>query len=155
MRQPVPAIKRLESNVIKVDSGCHEWQGARRGPMGYSSLRNNVGELPTAVYGHIVSYRHHKGDVPQGMLVRHTCDNPICVNPEHLVLGTHKDNRQDVIDREREGDCTPYKITEDDVREIRKLSAAGLGILPIAARFKVGKSQVSRIIRRERWAHVI
>lgn len=155
MRTPIPAIDRLTSNVIESENGCHEWQGAKRGPMGYSSLRNSADLLPKMIYGHVVSYEHHKGTIPKGMVVRHTCDNPICVNPDHLILGTHADNRQDVIDRGREGDCTPYKITEDDVREIRRLHTDGLGILPIAARFKVGKSQISRIIRRERWAHVI
>jgi len=155
MRTITPVIDRLSAKVIKRENGCHEWQGSTRGPMGYSSLSNTPGSLPRMVYGHIVSYRHSKGTIPSGMVVRHTCDNPICVNAEHLVLGTHKDNRQDVIDRGREGDSTPYKITEDDVREIRKLHADGLGILPIAARYSVGKSQVGRIVRGERWAHVI
>lgn len=84
MRTPIPAIDRLTSNVIESENGCHEWQGAKRGPMGYSSLRNSADLLPKMIYGHVVSYEHHKGTIPKGMVVRHTCDNPICVNPDHL-----------------------------------------------------------------------
>lgn len=136
-------------------SGCHEWQGAKRGPMGYSSLGNEPGKLPRMVYGHIVSYRHHKGEIPPGMIVRHTCDNPICVNPEHLILGTHGDNVQDMLSKGRQGDRKPNKVSESQVREIRAMSESGLGVVPISNLYGISKSQVSKIARREAWRHVI
>ena len=56
--------------------------------------------------------------IPQGMLVRHTCDNPACINPEHLILGTHQDNSDDMLERRRGNHTTLYALTEDDYQDI-------------------------------------
>ena len=74
---------------------CWEWNGYRL-PGGYGRVSYNK----ETIYAHRLSFILHKGDVPMGMHVLHTCDNPSCVNPNHLWLGTAKDN---AVDREEKG----------------------------------------------------
>jgi hypothetical protein len=102
------------------------------------------------IYGHIASYEHHKGPIPSGMVVRHTCDNPICVNPDHLVLGTTSDNRRDVTERKRGGEYG-RKLSETDVREIRRLQEAGSTLSEITERFGISTAQASKICSRKAW----
>lgn len=80
----------------KLENGCWEWQGATNGH-GYGQLGYN-GKRTTA---HRLSYELSNGEIPAGVLVRHTCDNPPCCNPAHLILGTHLDNAADRVARGR------------------------------------------------------
>lgn len=80
--------------------GCWVWTKASgRVHRWYGIL--NIKELRRPVRAHRASYALHYGAVPSGKLVRHTCDNPPCVNPAHLVLGTQADNLADMRARER------------------------------------------------------
>lgn len=84
----------------QVDKGaadvCWLWQG-RKDPKGYGRL-----EVQGRSRGvHCWSYIWTKGSIPQGKVVRHTCDNPPCVNPAHLIIGTHQQNTKDAFDRHR------------------------------------------------------
>lgn len=91
-------VKDRLLNRIKIDSAtdCWIWQGGRNN-VGYGMMRGEE-KMQTA---HRISYEEHKGDIPKGMCVLHNCDNPLCVNPDHLRLGTHKENTQDMIRRGR------------------------------------------------------
>ena len=98
--------------------------------------------------------------------VRHRCDNPLCVEPEHLTTGTSKENTEDMLRRNRghfsfqENSSFPgemngnAKLTEDYVREIRDARAAGEKLEPLAKRFGVTKTLISAVCRRKAWAHV-
>lgn len=94
-----------------------------------------------------------------GRLVRHTCDNPSCRNPEHLVLGSNKDNSQDMVDRGRStrGSKHPNaKLTERDVQIIRdeyKFRDKEFGGRALAARFNVTPMTISDIINNRRWSY--
>lgn len=87
---------------------------------GYSKFRRN-GKYQ---FIHRYIYKKHKGEIPKGMLVCHTCDNRNCINPNHLFLGTHKDNAQDSVSKGRwvnvKGEKNgKSKLTEQQVKEIR------------------------------------
>lgn len=80
-------------------TGCWEWQGTITGNNGYGSMR--IPGKQTA-YVHRLSYVLYKGPIPVGMKVLHKCDNPICINPDHLFLGTQLEN---IHDRDQKNRC--------------------------------------------------
>jgi hypothetical protein len=107
--------------------------------------------------GHRVAYQLYKGPIPPGLVVRHTCDVPWCVNPAHLLLGTHGDNNRDKVERgrqargERQGLA---KATTEGVREIRHRAATGETRAALAAVFGITPATVSKIVLRRTWKHV-
>lgn len=94
-----------------------------------------------------------------GIEIRHTCDNPSCINPDHLEPGTHTDNMRDMMARGRgrqpKGAANAKaKLTDDSVRQIRRRVESGEARSVVAADFGINRSQVCRIVNRERWSHV-
>lgn len=96
------------------------------------------------------------GPIPKGMQVCHHCDNPKCVRPEHLFLGTQEDNVHDMMGKGRMKPTASFgeknhsaKITSADVNEIRKLAVTGIKQVRIAERFGVSTAQISRIINKK------
>jgi hypothetical protein len=97
------------------------------------------------------------GPIPDGLFVCHHCDNRQCVNPEHLFLGTSADNMQDaaVKGRTLQGERHPQaRFTNQDVREMRRLYAAGLSQGQIAKQFDTTQAEIQAIVTRRLWAHV-
>ena len=97
--------------------------------------------------------------IPEGMVVRHSCDNPPCVNPEHLLLGTQADNMADKINRGRanvpHGERhTSAKLTADDVRDIRQFLADGESCRSIGRAYGVSHQVVSDIKLGKSWRSV-
>jgi hypothetical protein len=88
-------LKKIKVNQI---TDCWEWQAAVNN-IGYGFIRDKT-KMRTA---HRVSYEQHIGPIPSGKNVCHTCDNPKCVNPDHLWVGTVKDNMQDKVRKGRNG----------------------------------------------------
>lgn len=82
--------------VLKRHNDCWPWVGPKQ-PRGYGFFANRGNQIAA----HRYSYIQEHGEIPDGLVVRHTCDNPNCVNPRHLEAGTHKDNYQDMISRGR------------------------------------------------------
>jgi len=130
------------------NSGCWLFDGSWNVD-GYGRIRIE-GKL---VGAHRASYELHKGQIPPGMLVRHTCDNPPCCNPDHLLLGTKKDNAADMMKRGRRvgpigADCHSAKLTHDDVREIRRRRASGEMYTEIAKDYPVAVPNVRKAALR-------
>lgn len=112
---------------------------------------------------HTVAWELWNGPVPEGMEVCHNCpggDNPRCVRPGHLFVGTHADNMADRMAKGRTARGEQMRgsggrgLTEDVVREIRRRAAAGESQHSIARSLGVDNGNVCRIVNRKRWAHV-
>lgn len=132
------------SKIKVVASGCWEWQG-RLNQAGY-------GELGRHTRAHRVSYALHKSD-PQGLCVLHKCDNPPCVNPEHLFLGTRKDNNQDRVKKGRSFKPKPFEFSRKINKEILNImiemyQVQKLSLREIGRQFKLDKSHISDLLKK-------
>ena len=110
--------ERFFKYVQKSDSpeGCWVWTGGKAGA-GYGKLSHNK----RSIYAHRFSYQHFIGDIPENLFVCHRCDNPACVNPQHLFLGTQKDNMQDMSRKGRQVfQVHPEKAPRGDLNGTRK-----------------------------------
>lgn len=95
------SVRLLNMVIPEPNSGCWLWIGSlKKGGYGQIGGFNKSGKR-TMLSAHKASYLAFNGDVPDGLIVRHTCDNRICVNPDHLVVGTQKDNFNDMVERGR------------------------------------------------------
>jgi hypothetical protein len=147
---------RLFSRTIIRDNGCWEYTG-RREEKGYARMRCGGG---ARAFVHRLAYDLVVDDIPDGMKVLHKCDNPICVNPEHLFLGTNQDNTDDMLAKGRErflkGDELPQaKLNKEQVREIKRQIAANLlEGNELASKFGVSPQTICDIKAGRTWKHV-
>ena len=123
-------------------SGCWEWQGAVS--YGYGVIMRNRQRLRV----HRVSYELWCGPVPDGMVMRHSCDNPCCVNPAHLTPGTQAENIQDIVARGRLGKT---KLTKKEVEAIRSSTESNR---VLSDRYQVGIIAIRRARTGQTWKHV-
>jgi len=145
------AKERFESYVVKEDSGCWIWTGAKA-ITGYGIFfYNKLTQL-----AHKVSYKlYHNDKIEDGLLVCHSCKNKDCVNPAHLSLGTRSKNNGH--DRNRDGTncsgkkCHFSKLTDSVVRDIRTASHAGETTKALAEKYAVSKSCIYSIRRNKSW----
>ena len=132
---------------------CWNWKAALD-KRGYGAFTYNESRR----CAHRYSYEFYKEEIPDGLCVCHTCDNPSCVNPNHLFLGTQKDNLQDMTQKGRRtcGEDSHYaKLTENDVRQIRKLYATGKYTREqLSIMYDVSKGQIRRIVLYKLWKHI-
>ena len=127
------------------ESGCWLWT-AQVNAKGYGKLRNDDG----TTMAHRISYQLHTGDIPKDMMVLHDCDNPTCVNPEHLHLGTNADNIIEMYQRNR---FPNQKLTVALARDIYARVKSGVKQLDIANEFNIDFRTVSDIATGKRWSH--
>lgn len=143
---------------IKGATDCWEWTACKDGH-GYGQ----IGYQGTYVKAPRISWLLHFGPIPEGegyhgTCVCHECDNPGCVNPNHLFLGTNQDNVDDKKQKGRDGRSPGekngmVKLTAEQVKEIRAIGSSMLQ-RQIAARYGVEQTSISMILRRKRWAHI-
>jgi hypothetical protein len=133
------------------NSGCHLWMGTVD-DCGYGLF--GVGGSGNSRRAHRVAYEIYRGAIPHGMIVRHKCDNPGCVNPDHLIVGTHRQNSQDraVRNRTARGLINGKAVlTPETVRLIRQSS---LSERKIARQLDVSRGTVSAVRSGRTWGHV-
>lgn len=156
----IPAIERVLSRVQKNESGCWIFTGAKN-RFGYGIVGAG-GRGASNDRAHRVTFRHFKGEIPSGMYVCHSCDVPSCCNPDHLFIGTPRDNRLDCKAKGRDvpppknkdvrGEKHPFaKFTASQVASIRKELAEGGIANQIAIRLGVSRDTIGKIKRGERW----
>lgn len=133
----------IMNKTVVSERGCWEWQGAKH-ECGYGTIMRKRKRLAV----HRLSYELWVGNIPDGLVIRHKCDNPRCVNPNHLVPGTQAQNIADIAERGRYG---ATKLTVDQVEEIR---ASDEPTVVLASRFGVGLVSINRARRGETWASV-
>lgn len=140
---------------------CWIW-AASTNHAGYGQFNVQCGDTGGCELAHRVVWKLYRGSIPEGMCVLHRCDNPPCVNPSHLFLGSHADNMRDMAEKGRyvlpqlrgEGHHQA-KLTEEQVRIIRRLSAqGGVSYAALGRRFGVSDVAIRLIVRRETWQHV-
>jgi hypothetical protein len=151
IRQRIPIRERFWPRVmLGFASGCWEW-GASTNGKGYGQI--NVGGRGRPLLAHRVSWELMNGPIPDGLLVLHKCDNPPCVNPSHLFLGTVTDNMRDCARKGRAAKTGTgaVKLAAADVLEIRRLSERGVIQTVLARRFGVSQAHISKILLREVW----
>ena len=131
---------------------CWEWMGTKN-KLGYGILK--VEKQNKKAYR--LSYELHYGPIPDGLWVLHHCDNPSCVNPQHLFLGTRQDNIDDMVSKRRQhyGEKTPTaKLVAAQIKEIRQSAENGILAKELAHRYKVSLQAIYDILHRHSWKHV-
>lgn len=149
-----PLKERFWEKVNRTAGGCWLWTGCLCGN-GYGAIRADRERYNLRT--HRVSYEIAYGPIPDGLHVLHKCDNPRCVNPDHLFLGTHQEN---MADKRRKGRDAANKgvangrakITDEHVRLIRAASGRQVDI---GKQYGVSQTTVWKIKSRQSWGHVV
>lgn len=162
-------VKRFWEKVQKQDGDrCWLWTASTyHGGYGRLRLVNDAG-VRTMCRAHRFSWELHHGPIPEELCVLHTCDNPSCVRPDHLWLGTQVENVRDMKAKGRGATLASHgpdawrrgeqhgraKLTEEHVREIRALVASGTSRAAVARQFGEIWENIDKIARRKTWRHV-
>lgn len=157
MRDKRPIEERIsEKFTINNESGCWEWTSnlCARGRYGAIIFKSKTKTASRFIYEMFVE------EIPKGLLVCHCCDNTKCINPDHLYLGTTKQNMRDITERGRwpmrkgSSSCLS-KLTEKDVLEIRrKYIPWRYGFNQLGKEYGVDGSNISMIVNRKTWTHI-
>lgn len=147
---------RMESLArVTSESECWEWQGSIH-HSGYGIMKFDGKHR----YAHQWAYINIFGSIPDGLQVLHSCDNRKCVNPAHLRAGTHQDNMDDKVERDRcarlLGELGPSrKITESDAIEIiQRYATESISSAALGKDYGISPSQVQFIVNGKRWPHL-
>ena len=155
-----PLSERLAARLVRAEGGCLEWQGWR-GTYGHGQIMAEDGRV---IGTHVAAWTLENGPVPEGHVIRHSCDNPPCCNPDHLLSGTPAENVQDAVERGRvaRGAQLPhYKLTDEQVAEIRRRhdpeaypsrrrgNQRRSNTPELAAEFGIAESYLRQLVRRE------
>ena len=160
---------------------CWIWIGSRLKSGGYGQISaGRRGQPP--LRAHCLSWQFSYGEIPRGLCVLHRCDNPPCVNPEHLFLGTRDDNAKDMAakgrsgahqhpDRLSRGDgnglrkhpesvlrgsrAANAKLNEECIKVIRYMKTKSVSNERLAKVYRISETTVARIVNLQSWAHVV
>lgn len=142
--------------VLESKNGC--WECLNRKPMSDGryyliTVGSRTDGTRKIIYLHRFMYEYFIDSIPSGMLLRHTCDNTLCINPKHLLLGTHQDNSNDMVLRNRSlsGEKNPSaKLKDTEVLEIRDLyNLRVFNQTQLGTIYGVSQRQISNIVRKK------
>lgn len=142
--------QRLAFHSTPIATGCILWTaGTDRDGYGYIQINGRK------VRAHRAAFELAKGTLPPDVLVRHGCDTPACINPDHLVAGDGRLNAQDRVHRDRfDHQSSRYnrvRLSMAAARQIRAKAAGGATHRQLALQFGVGRHQISRVINHHNW----
>jgi DNA-binding XRE family transcriptional regulator len=139
------------------ENACWEWRGTK----------NNAGYPLFSFKGRMISATktaysiYYKRKIPKGWVVSHTCHNVACMNPDHLYITSRSDLTKELYEsgrmkpaNQKGADNPNSKLTEDDVREIRRRKEEGATHMELAEEYGVTKTTISQIYNRKLWSHV-
>lgn len=166
----------LFNHISVTEKGCWEWQGPKRKGYGRLTIAGKNYSVHRLIFEELV------GPIAAGLVVMHTCDNPPCCRPDHLKAGTQAENLEDMHKKGRAHQRTKKprhpraprpasekkepvgqvygsqhgnsKLSEDLVRELRRLSSEGVSQKEMSRRYGVHQSNISRAINGKLWTHV-
>lgn len=157
---PIPSLDKTQqsrfwssADLTANKNLCWEWKRKREGRYATFYLKGREYKAPR------VAYSIFYGKDPSDLLICHKCDNPNCINPNHLFLGTEKDNSDDKIAKGREvfvkGESHPMsKLSDEDVVRIKYLCSHGASSTVVGKEYGIGMTQVRRIVNGDSWKHL-
>ena len=154
--KPIPVETRFWRFVSKgSDDDCWMWTGNKL-PSGYGL----IGVNKRTKYAHRLSYEIAKGPIPDGLIVMHHCDNPSCVNPAHLSVGTYADNNADMMRKGRHkvvslrGERHPLNIFTELTAQRLKIVSGAIGYWKLAKMIGKPISATQGVMNGKNWAHL-
>lgn len=143
----------LDSYEVDASTGCWNWtRGKTSCGYGHYAVSGRQGRAHRLFYEHLV------GEIPSRMHVCHRCDNPLCVNPEHLFVGSSAANTADKVSKGRQArgaELPQSRFSELQVRAVRELHAtSGWTFGELAVVFAVTRPAIAAIVHRRTWRHV-
>jgi hypothetical protein len=149
-------LEKVFWSKVDKSGACWNWLGGKAQRYGMFS----IGKHNLRIMAHRMSYVLHFGEIPDGLYVLHTCDNGFCVRPEHLFLGTQKDNIHDMIKKGRrkfapvKGMSHPQaKLNENVAKDIRSAYRNGVRLCQLASHYGVHRTTIRSIVDGRTWAN--
>lgn len=155
--KPSPIGERLRKRTKVTSGGCWEYDCKARNAFGHRVIRvgtraaNNVRNE----FVHRVSWEQHRGPIPPGMCVLHRCDNPACINPDHLFLGTRADNTNDMLAKSREAYGSRLPQTKLSPAEVMAIRSSSLSNSEIAREYGMSDSTICVLRQGKIHKHVV
>lgn len=146
----------------RVEKSDHCWlwkgnSGSSRPGTHYGVIQYRDGKKMKTVYAHRLAYLLSNGSIGEGEVICHKCDNPLCVNPDHLFAGTHADNRRDCVAKGRGcfGERHPNaRFRDADIEQMHMMYQGGRPKAEIEARFLLRRDHLNAILRGAIWNHI-
>lgn len=131
------------------ETGCYIWAGGWI-TEGYGTIRIDGKQVRV----HRAVYEYFNGKIPDGMIIRHKCDCPSCINPAHLEIGTHKDNMKDMVSRNRQTRGESQHLSKLTKKEVLEIRASNLSQRKLAKIYNVHQTLISCVKLRKVWKHI-
>lgn len=142
-------IAYLEKHSFALPNGCIEWTGSRTS-RGYGAA-HFAGRYQSA---HRLSYTAHKGEIEKGKFVCHSCDNPACINPDHLWLGSQQDNMSDKVSKKRHSHGEVHGMHKLSEAQVKTILVGDKSANELAETFGISSDHIGAIRKGIAWKHL-